>query len=355
VTDGIQDDSGRWLYRELVRLGLPAAKLFDDAGLDAAHRRGEVRPPWSARVSISAAAARLLDDPCLGFDLAGTIEIAEQGVFTAALVHAPSMREMLETALAHLHLWEPHARLDVESNASSTRLYYTHDIDDPLGAAVETQISLVAMSSIMVHRVPTLRSSLTLGFACAPPKHARCASTLERLEVSSRFHQVRWYAEIPTAFVDEKLPGAHPVVSKLLHERIEQEHARQRHESSFLERLRRVLREGFDRRWSAGDVAAALELSTRTLQHRLKAHGTSLTQQQTLVRIELARRLLASGAHTIEEVASRVGFDSLAAFSRFFRRHTGLAPSLFRSANARKSRARSISPSISRPPSRPSD
>ncbi|MBL8683056.1 MAG: helix-turn-helix domain-containing protein [Myxococcales bacterium] len=334
MTDGIEDDSGRWLYRELVRLGLPAAKLFDEAGLDAAHRRGEVRPPWSARVSVSAAAARLLDDPCLGFDLAGTIEIAEQGVFTAALVHAPSMREMLDTALAHLKLWEPHARLDVESDASSTRLYYAHDVDDPLGAAVETQISLVAMSSILLHRIPALRSSLTLGFACAPPRHARCASTLAKLDVSTRFHQPRWYAEIPTAFVDEKLPGAHPVVNKLLHERIAREHARQRGQSSFLERLRSALREGFERRWSAGDIAAALELSTRTLQHRLKAHGTSLTQQQTLVRIELARTLLARREHTVEEVASRVGFDSLAAFSRFFRRHTGLAPSSFRSANS---------------------
>ena len=333
----MHDDSGRWLYSELLRLGLPAARLFDDAGLEAAHRRGELRPPWNARASITAAAARMLDDPCLGFDLAASIAVEEQGVFTAALVHAPSMREMFDTAVAHLSLWEPHAKLQVESDASVTRLYYAHELDDHLGAAIETQISLVAMSAIVLHRIPAVRSSLTLGFACDPPKHARCALGVERLGVAARYRQSRWYAELPTAFVHEPLPGAHPVVRQLLDERIAQEHAR-REKPAFLEQLRAALREGFERRWSAADIAAACELSTRTLQHRLQAHGTSLTEQQTLVRVELARALLARGELTVNEVAHRVGFDSLAAFSRFFRKHTGVAPSAHRRSGSDRPR-----------------
>ncbi|MFO0558505.1 MAG: helix-turn-helix domain-containing protein [Polyangiales bacterium] len=330
MSDEIHDDSGRWLFNELLRRGVPAAKLFEDAGLSAAHRRGELRPPWSARVAVTTAASKLLDDPCLGFDLAGHIAVEQQGMFAAALVHAHSLREMFEIARAHLTLWEPTAQLSVESNGASTRLHYAHQTGDPLGDTIETQLSLSVMTAILVERIPAARSSLTLGFACAPPTHERCASTVVRLGVATRFHQSRWYAELPTAFVDEKLAGAHPVVRKLLHERLEQEHHRKKSQRTFLDQLRAALREGLERRWSAEDIAAACELSTRTLQHRLQAHGTSLTEQQALVRIERARALLEDRELTIEAVADRVGFDSLAAFSRFFRKHTGVAPSAYR-------------------------
>jgi AraC-like DNA-binding protein len=126
------------------------------------------------------------------------------------------------------------------------------------------------------------------------------------------------------------------VVSKLIEERLERVHEHVRNETPFLERLRQVLREGLSRRWSAADVASACSMSTRTLQQRLTEHGTSLTEQLAAVRLELAQTLLEHDSISIEQVADRAGFDSLPAFSRFFRRQTGVAPSAFRASRSSK-------------------
>ena len=60
-------------------------------------------------------------------------------------------------------------------------------------------------------------------------------------------------------------------------------------------------------------------------------------------RMQKATRLLRTGAASIADVASRVGYEAEAAFSKAFKRWTGVAPSAYRRAQA--------SPSLVRPPS----
>jgi len=47
-------------------------------------------------------------------------------------------------------------------------------------------------------------------------------------------------------------------------------------------------------------------------------------------RMQLASRMLADGGAKVRAVAEAVGYDSEAAFSRAFKKHTGLSPSDWR-------------------------
>jgi AraC-like DNA-binding protein len=79
-------------------------------------------------------------------------------------------------------------------------------------------------------------------------------------------------------------------------------------------------------------IAAALALSGRTLQRKLKEHGVSHSALIDDVRREIATTLLARDGVRLCDVAYRLGFSGLTPFYRAFRRWTGTTPRLFQKA-----------------------
>ena len=77
-------------------------------------------------------------------------------------------------------------------------------------------------------------------------------------------------------------------------------------------------------------VAARLNLSTRNLQRKLAAEGTTYRKIVDAVRKELAESYLTDASFALSEIGYLVGFSSQAAFSRAFKRWTGLTPQEFR-------------------------
>jgi len=77
-------------------------------------------------------------------------------------------------------------------------------------------------------------------------------------------------------------------------------------------------------------VAAALGMSARSLQRRLREHGTSFQHELNRLRIEEAQRLLAGSDATVTEIALAVGSASVHHFGTLFRRFTGMTPTQWR-------------------------
>ena len=71
-------------------------------------------------------------------------------------------------------------------------------------------------------------------------------------------------------------------------------------------------------------VAAHMGVSPRTLHRRLADAGApTFTEMLNDARIGLARRYLAAGRHSLTEIAERLGYASLSAFSRWRRFNLG--------------------------------
>jgi AraC-like DNA-binding protein len=96
---------------------------------------------------------------------------------------------------------------------------------------------------------------------------------------------------------------------------------------AFLAALRTLLRDQLDRLPELPEVAAALGLSTRSLQRRLGAAGTTFERELGQVRRDVAEALLVQPHVSLGEVAARVGFAEQASFTRAFQRWTGSTPS----------------------------
>ena len=81
-------------------------------------------------------------------------------------------------------------------------------------------------------------------------------------------------------------------------------------------------------------VARALGMSRQTLYRRLKAEGTTFEAILEAKRRQLAIRYLGMDRLSVKAAAYRLGFSEPAAFSRAFKRWTGVSPTDFRFAPA---------------------
>ncbi|WP_042385150.1 helix-turn-helix transcriptional regulator [Streptacidiphilus melanogenes] len=83
------------------------------------------------------------------------------------------------------------------------------------------------------------------------------------------------------------------------------------------------------------DAARALAVSTRTLQSRLEGEGTSFAALADSLRRERALGMIAMPDLPVTVIAARLGFATPSAFTRAFRRWTGMSPSRYRQPEAR--------------------
>jgi len=84
-------------------------------------------------------------------------------------------------------------------------------------------------------------------------------------------------------------------------------------------------------RISVADVAAAVSVSRRTLENRFEKHlGRTVAAEIRRVRLEQAKRLLASSDESIARIGRLTGIGTPQQFARVFRREVGISPSEYR-------------------------
>ncbi|MDN5361685.1 MAG: two-component system, response regulator YesN [Moorella sp. (in: firmicutes)] len=110
--------------------------------------------------------------------------------------------------------------------------------------------------------------------------------------------------------------------------------ARETRQTPPVEKAVAFINANYGRSISLEDVALVVNLSPAHLSRLFKKEmGRTVIEYLTLVRLEVAKRLLREGK-TIEEVAAAVGFNEATYFSRVFKREVGVPPGIFRDQSA---------------------
>jgi AraC-like DNA-binding protein len=100
-------------------------------------------------------------------------------------------------------------------------------------------------------------------------------------------------------------------------------------EPGFAETVEGLLALGFAGE-SAKVIATRLDTTPRTLTRRLSAEGTSYQEIRDAVRRRMAESYLRLGRMSVTDIALSLGFSDPTAFSRAFRRWTGVSPIQYR-------------------------
>ena len=85
------------------------------------------------------------------------------------------------------------------------------------------------------------------------------------------------------------------------------------------------------RDWTVDDLGREVAVSRSVLARRFTdLVGEAPMKYLANWRMQLAKQMMREGAHNIQEVATRVGYDSEAAFNRAFKREFGVPPATWR-------------------------
>ena len=103
-----------------------------------------------------------------------------------------------------------------------------------------------------------------------------------------------------------------------------------RRDRLLVEKVRHTLAHHPEHSRNAEDLAAWLNLSTRTLHRQLKEEGASLQQLKDAVRRDLAMDGLHRSQRPLKQIAEAAGFHNEKSFIRAFKGWTGQTPDAFR-------------------------
>ena len=94
---------------------------------------------------------------------------------------------------------------------------------------------------------------------------------------------------------------------------------------------RAPVRRGLRHYWTVDELAREAAISRSALTERFTALvGEAPMRYLASWRMQLAKQMMREGTRNIQEVATRVGYDSEASFNRAFKRATGSPPATWR-------------------------
>jgi AraC-like DNA-binding protein len=98
-----------------------------------------------------------------------------------------------------------------------------------------------------------------------------------------------------------------------------------------VDKVLRLLHANPVRDWTVDELAREVALSRSVLAQRfVELVGEAPMRYLANWRMQLAKQMMRDGTHNIQEVATRVGYDSESGFNRAFKRANGAPPATWR-------------------------
>lgn len=314
--------------REVLRsYGADIAPILDEAGFPPTVLDDEFA--WISLekfARVLTIAARVTGDSCFGLKY-GSVARFTSNPLGYLIANAPNLKTALRS-VARFHQVLSSNTLEFVESAGGGRLEWSYPV---------TMSNIVQLTDLVLMRfVLRIQSAagstwrpVSVGFTHrAPPG---IAEHKQRLGSKIAFDQPVNSIAIAGSTLSLPMPGADPQLFKLVARFCEEQLERQTTTDHPLNRVREAmiscLQQG-----SVGPncVAKALGMTPSSMHRRLKAEHTSFQRLLDDTRRWLTHRYLMESSLKLTDIAARVGYSELSAFSRAARRWFGTSPRSFR-------------------------
>lgn len=309
--------------------GLERARVLERTGVsEAALADPDSRIPLSAYINMLDFAKSELSDPALLVRFAQDIAMSNISIVALIMESAPDMgeafRQMQRYGRLALHLKEQDPGGGMELDVRAGRLFM---VDQRMSSRLYPD--LVEMDFVRLtcgpRRFLSRSHVLSVSFMHPEPPHAGACENVFKCPVSFGAPQnaLELHPEVAIWPVAQNNGYVHGVLKERADTLMDALNTTPTIRAALEAELLGVLHTDDV---NSETMAGRLGYTRQTLFRKLRAEGTSFRKVLADLRREVAMDYLARTGSSVKETAYLVGFSEPAAFSRWFRRSTGLSP-----------------------------
>lgn len=325
------------LVREMRALGRDPAPALAELGLDEAGLRPlAARMALGAWLRLHAASIELTSDPGVPARAAARLQPDAFPVPLHLLGSQTTVREGWRFAAPYLGVGIEGLRAELISG--DTRSRFDFEVEGvPLAPASLAEFFMVALFAYGRRVIPSELLPHRINFAHPPPSHADALHDV--LPCPVRFGSRLVGFEFPTEWLDLPIRGADPQLGLLIAKQASEWLSTEAPAPRLSDRVRQWLARNLrDSDAVALRLSSAFKISERTLRRKLSEEGTSIRELLAEARHARASELLGSSSTRLDAVAYELGFSSVGAFCRAFKRWTGSSPARYRAERSLRRR-----------------
>jgi len=321
------------IFRRLFEMhGLDAVGIARQAGADLATVPGPTDRIEADKLdAILRLAIPLIRDPAFGLQAARCWHPSNLGVLGHAWLSSSTLRTGLKRLSRYYRLVGERTITEIEESRQGVKVRFWARRGNPAAVAVAAVLVDVAMAFLLD------MCRMNAGAALRPVAASLRRGRPENVDAYERFFgcPVRFGAEenvfvLSAKDADRLLPSSNKQLAAVFDRMLAEELARL-DKSDVIARCRAAVLEDLPSgEASAEDTAKQLHMSPRTLQRKLAEAQTTYVQLVDDTRKDLALRYIEDPRRSITDITFSLGFSQPSAFTRAFRRWTGLAPSEYR-------------------------
>lgn len=272
-----------------------------------------------------------LRDPALSLRLAASIRPRHLGLLGFLLMSCDTLGAAVDTLQRYELLLDSANEAVCTVHPESVDIEWHALIDEPSPHLVQIALALWVCQGRWLAELPELTCDASFTFA-APDDAVARACYEQTFGGTVRFDQPVNKLTLPLSYLAIPVVQRNAAVHELLRAQAEADlMERAARNGGFLGQLETLLASRLDGgSLTLGSVAQELDLSPRTLQHRLDGHGLNFRALLDRVRCRLAEQHLRNPALSLTEVAMMLGFADQSAFQHAFKRWKGLSPGEYR-------------------------
>ncbi len=305
----------------------PAALM--PKGMRASSTHALERVPAEAYCQFLILAAERLQDPLLGLHLGQTIKPLHLGALGYALLACHNLGEALLRIQRYHRLM--HDINPIEYHHTDTHLELRWGVTMGRPGALFDEAGVTAIVQFARDLCGRELPIAELDFVNPPPKDSRPYQAFFGCPV--RFGQAITRLSLPLACLQWPLQQHDPHLLKLMDDQVQASLAALPASGDVVEQTRQVLTQLAPQGVPELDrVASELKLSPRVLYRRLAAQGHQFRDLREQTLAQSAKLHLQEGRLPMSDIALLLGYSEQSAFTRAFKRWTGVSPLQWRQA-----------------------
>jgi AraC-like DNA-binding protein len=321
--------AGQVFMRMVEMHGIDAHALVRAAGVDSATLRDpSARLPSSKWDSLVARAAALISDPAFALRAARCWHPSNLSALGHAWLTSSTLRTGLQRLGRYSRIVGEKAQIELTDTREGLRVVYDHRRRDPLLRAIGTDLALSMILDMCRMNYGASLRPVEVRLTRAKPENSEpwkhffgCPVQFDANEDSLLLSPRAAGEVLPTA--NRQLAGMLDGILAAQLATLDKENVAARCKSNLLEHLT-------SGELSADDMAKQLHMSRRTLQRKLSEADTTYEKLVDETRKDLALRYMDDATKSVTEVTFLLGFSGPSAFTRAFKRWSGVSPTTYR-------------------------